>query len=147
MMTALAVLAWLGIYAVLETKNIAFARNSTMTAFAAGCALASLAVTYWLWPACTSVPAAAAVRAGGLAGVKEGWVTILLFATSLAIFFGFAHRFQHAHAAIGRLAALPIVPLSGPYTVATVLEPDPPAFRCLNGQRAYAASTHLAQSG
>ena len=127
-MTALAVLAWLGVYSVLEAKSIAFARSSTMTVFAAGCALASLAVTYWLWPACTSVPGAAVVRAGGLAGVMEGWVTILLFATSLAIFFAFAHRFQHAHAAIGRLAALPIVPLFGLYTVATVLEPDPAAL-------------------
>ena len=75
------------------------------------------------------------MRAGGLAGVMEGWVTILLFAASLAIFFGFAHRFQHAHAAIGRLAALPIVPLFGLYTVATVLEPDPAALGKLETMR------------
>ena len=135
MMTALAALAWLGVYTVLEAKNIAFVRSSTMTAFAAGCALASLAVTYWLWPACTSAPGAAAVRSGGLAGVMEGWATIGLFATSLAIFFGFAHRFQHAHAAIGRLAALPIVPLFGLYTVATVLEPDAAALGKLESMR------------
>jgi hypothetical protein len=135
LVTALAVLAWLGVYAVLEIGNIAFARNATMTVFAAGCAVASLAITYWLWPACTSVPAATVVRSGGLAGVMEGWATILLFATSLAIFFGFAHRFQHAHAAIGRLAALPIVPLFGLYTVATVLESDPAALGKLETMR------------
>jgi hypothetical protein len=135
LMTMLAVLAWLGVYAALEARNIAFARNATMTAFAAGCALASLAVTYWLWPACASVPTAAVVRPGGLAGVMEGWVTIGLFAASLAIVFGFAHRFQNAHAAIGRLAALPMVPLFGLYTVATVLGPDPAALGKLETMR------------
>jgi len=135
LMTMLAVLAWLGVYAALEARNIALARNATMTAFAAGCALASLAVTYWLWPACASVPAAAVVRPGGLAGVMEGWVTIGLFAASLAVVFGFAHRFQNAHAAIGRLAALPMVPLFGLYTVATVLGPDPAALGKLETMR------------
>ena len=135
LVTTLAVAAWLGVYAVLETGNIAFARNTTMTAFAAGCALASLVITYWLWPACAFVPTATVVRSGGLTGVMEGWATILLFAFSLAIFFGFAHRFQHAHAAIGRLAALPMVPLFGLYTVATVLGPDPAALGKLETMR------------
>ena len=62
LVTTLAVAAWLGVYAVLETGNIAFARNTTMTAFAAGCALASLVITYWLWPACAFVPTATVVR-------------------------------------------------------------------------------------
>ena len=68
------------------------------------------------------------MRAGGLAGVMEGWVTILLFAASLAIFFWFASKYQDSHAAIGRLAALPMVPLFGLYTVATLLQLDPAAL-------------------
>ena len=135
LVTAIAVLAWLGVYAVLEMRSIAFARTATMTVFAVCATIAAVAVTYWLWPPCAMAPVRAVVRSGGLAGVMEGWVTILLFAASLAIFFGFAHRFQDAHAAIGRLAALPMVPLFGLYTVATVLGSDPAALAKLETLR------------
>ena len=134
-LTALAAVLWLGVYAVLEVRDIAFARRSSMFAYVAGCAAASAAITYLLWPWCAPDTGQAVVRAGGVAGVLEGWVTILLFAASLAIVFWFAHRFQHAHAAIGRLAALPMVPLFGLYTVATVLEPDPAALAKLETLR------------
>lgn len=127
LLIALTTMAWFGVYAVLETRNVAFTRSSSLAAFAAASVVACLAITYWLWPPCASVPTSAVLRAGGLAGVMEGWATVALFAASLAIFFGFAHRFQHAHAAIGRLAALPIVPLFGLYTAATVLWSDPAA--------------------
>lgn len=127
LLIALTTVAWLGVYAVLETRNVAFTRSSSLAAFAAASVAACLAITCWVWPPCASVPTSAVLRADGLAGVLAGWVTVALFAASLAILFGFAHRFQHAHAAIGRLAALPIVPLFGLYTAATVLWSDPAA--------------------
>lgn len=126
--TGLAVTAWLGVYALLESRGIAFARSSPMTAFAIGAAAAAVGVTYWMWPGCSTASVQAVIRAGGLAGVMEGWVTILMFAASLAIFFWFARKYQDSHAAIGRLAALPMVPLFGLYTVATLLRPDPAAL-------------------
>src|SRR5262249_4597341 len=99
--------------------------------FVVACAIASSAITYWLWPRCPAEPVRAVLRAGGLAGITEAWVTIALFATSLAILFGFAHRYRHRHAAIGRLAALPIVPLFGLYTAATALSSDTAALNKL----------------
>ncbi|NJO22197.1 MAG: hypothetical protein HC868_03685 [Sphingomonadales bacterium] len=133
--TAAAVAGWLGVYAWLETKGMAFAGSASMGVFAVCATAAALAATYWLWPPCAADPVHAAVRAGGWAGVMEGWVTIVLFAASLAIFFGFAHRFQDAHATIGRLAALPMVPLFGLYTVATVVGSDPAALAKLEALR------------
>jgi hypothetical protein len=133
--TAVAVAGWLGVYAWLENKGMAFASSASMGVFAVCAAAATPAVTYWLWPSCAADPVAAVVRAGGWVGVMDGWVTIVLFAASLAIFFGFAHRFQDAHAAIGRLAALPMVPLFGLYTVATVVGSDPTALAKLEALR------------
>ena len=134
-LTALAAMLWLGVYLVLETRNVAVPAGAATAVFVSVCAVASVAITYWLWPACAVAPATATGRAGGLADVLESWVRILLFALSLTIVFGFAHRYQHAHAAIGRLAALPIVPLFGLYTVATVLAPDPAALGKLETMR------------
>jgi hypothetical protein len=134
-LTALATVAWIGAYAVLEAGNIAFKRTASMLAYVAACATAAGAVTYWLWPACASVVGPAVVRSGGVEGVLESWVTIALFALSLLIVLGIAHFFQHAHAAIGRLAALPIVPLFGLYTVATVTAGDPAALAKLDALR------------
>ena len=134
-LTALATALWVGVYAVLQARDVTFARSSSMLAYAAGCALASLAATYWLWPACMAISGGTAVRPGGLAGVVEGWPTIVLFAASLAIAFGVAHSYQHAHAAIGRLAALPMVPLFGLYTVATVAAADPEGLAKLEVMR------------
>jgi hypothetical protein len=122
--TAAAALAWLCVYVVLEKCNIAFARIGALAGFVAMCAVASAAVTYWLWPPCAFQAARAELRAGGLSGIADGWATIALFAASLAVLFGFAHRYQHAHTAIGRLAALPLVPLFGLYTVAAALSTD-----------------------
>jgi hypothetical protein len=133
--TAVAALVWLCVYAVLEGRNIAFTRSGALAGFAAICAVASGVATYWLWPACPAEPVHSVLRAGGLAGIAEGWVTIALFAASLAILFGFAHRYQHAHAAIGRLAALPIVPLFGLYTAATGLKADAAALAKLETLR------------
>jgi hypothetical protein len=123
--TGAAAAAWLAVYSVLEARNLAFARTATLDVFVVGCAIATAAVTYWFWPGCVALlPAGSSVRSGGFAGVIENWVTILLFALSLALLFGFAHRYSHAHAAIGRLAALPAVPLFGLYTVGTVAAAD-----------------------
>jgi hypothetical protein len=109
---------------MLEARNVAFSRAATLRVFLAVCAVVTAAVTYQGWPGCIALPADGAVRLGGLAGVLEGWATILLFALSLAVLFGFAHLYRHAHAAIGRLAALPAVPLFGLYTVATAAAAD-----------------------
>ncbi len=49
--------------------------------------------------------------------------------------FGVAHAYRDAHAAIGRLGALPIVPLFGLYTVASVLGSDPAAVPKLETMR------------
>ena len=75
------------------------------------------------------------MRAGGLAGVLEGWIRIVLFAISLLVVFVVAHFYREAHAAIGRLGALPIVPLFGLYTVASVLASDPAAVAKLETMR------------
>ena len=133
--TAAAALAWVCIYALLETGNVAFRRSGLLIAYVAGCAIAALGVTYWLWPGCPAAPVHAVVRAGGLAGVLDGWISILLFATSLAILLGFAHAYRDAYGAIGRLAALPIVPLFGLYTAATAAGADAAALAKLDTLR------------
>jgi hypothetical protein len=133
--TAAAALAWLCVYVVLEKRNIAFARMGALAAFVATCAVASAGITYWLWPSCTFQAPPAELRAGGLAGIAEGWMMIALFAASLAILFGFAHRYRHKHTAIGRLAALPLVPLFGLYTAAAALGADAAALAKLESLR------------
>ena len=59
----------------------------------------------------------------------------VLFALSLFVVFVVAHLYRNAHAAIGRLGALPIVPLFGLYTVASVLAADPAAVPKLETMR------------
>jgi hypothetical protein len=132
--TAVAGAAWLAVYTLLEARDIAFRRSWTMLAYVALCAAVSALVTWALWPPCAEI-ARAVLRAGGLVGVLEGWVTIALFALTLLLVLGFAHFFRDAHAAIGRLAALPIVPLFGLYTVATVTAGDPAALAKLDTLR------------
>ena len=58
-----------------------------------------------------------------------------MFALSLLVVFVVAHFYRDAHAAIGRLGALPIVPLFGLYTVASVLASDPAAVPKLETMR------------
>ena len=123
-LTALAAALWLCVYAVLETRNVMVPWGWVTAVFAAACVMVSVAMTYWLWPACTAFVNEAPVRAGGLAGVLDSWIRIALFALSLFVVFVVAHFYRDAHAAIGRLGALPIVPLFGLYTVASVLASD-----------------------
>ncbi len=125
-LTLLATVLWICVYAWLETRNVIVPAR-TWTPYAALCVIASVALTYWLWPACVEVVRSAPVRAGGMAGVLEDWLRILLFAISLLVVFGTAHFYRDAYAAIGRLGALPIVPLFGLYTVASALASDPAA--------------------
>jgi len=133
-LTLLATALWICAYAALERRNVIVPAR-TWTAFTALCVIVSVALTYWLWPACTELLRDAPVRAGGIVGVLEGWPRILLFAVSLLIVFGVAHAYRDAHAAIGRLGALPIVPLFGLYTVASVLGSDPAAVPKLDIMR------------
>jgi hypothetical protein len=123
-LTVLAAVLWLCVYAVLEARNVVVPWGAATVVFVAACIAASVAITTWLWPACAPLAAAAPVRAGGLAGVTESWIRIALFALSLLVVFVVAHFYRDAHAAIGRLGALPIVPLFGLYTVASVLAAD-----------------------
>lgn len=134
-LTLLAAVLWLCVYAVLETRNVMIPWGWETAVFAAGCVMASVAITTWLWPACTTLANEAPVRAGGLAGVVDSWFRIALFALSLFIVFVVAHFYRDAHAAIGRLGALPIVPLFGLYTVASVLASDPAAIPKLETMR------------
>ena len=134
-LTALAAVLWLCVYAVLEGRNVMMPWGGATAVFAAACVMASVAITYWLWPACTPLAAQVPVRAGGLAGVLDSWIRIALFALSLFIVFVVAHFYRDAHAAIGRLGALPIVPLFGLYTVASVLASDPAAIPKLETMR------------
>ncbi len=133
-LTLLATGLWICVYAWLETRNVIVPMR-VWAAFSARCVIACVALTWWLWPACTQVLREAPVRAGGLAGVLEGWVRILLFAISLLVVFGTAHFYRDAYAAIGRLGALPIVPLFGLYTVGSVLASDPAAVAKLETLR------------
>jgi hypothetical protein len=126
-LTALAAVLWLCVYAVLETRNIMVPWGWATAVFAAACVMVSVAITTWLWPGCTMFASEAPLRAGGLAGVLDSWIRIALFALSLFVVFVVAHFYRDAHAAIGRLGALPIVPLFGLYTVAGVLASDPAA--------------------
>jgi hypothetical protein len=123
-LTMLAGVVWLCVYAVLEARDVVVPWGAAMAAFTVACAAASVAITVWLWPACTTLTTGASVRAGGLAGVLDSWIRIALFALSLFVVFVVAHFYRDAHAAIGRLGALPIVPLFGLYTVASVLASD-----------------------
>jgi hypothetical protein len=134
-LTVLAAVLWLCVYVVLETRNVMVPWGWATAAFAAACVVVSVAITYWLWPACTIFANEAPVRAGGLAGLLDSWVRIALFALSLFVVFAVAHFYQDAHAAIGRLGALPIVPLFGLYTVAGVLASDPAAVPKLETMR------------
>ena len=125
-LTLLATVLWVCVYAWLETRNVIVPARAWIV-FSALCVALSVALTHWLWPACAEILRDAPVRAGGLAGVLEGWVRIALFALSLLMVFAAAHFYRDAHAAIGRLGALPIVPLFGLYTVASALATDPAA--------------------
>jgi hypothetical protein len=133
-LTLLAAALWICVYAWLEMRNV-IVPAQMWTAFAALCVAASIALTYWLWPSCAEVVRSAPVRPGGMAGVLDGWIRIVLFAISLLVVFCVAHFFRNAHAAIGRLGALPIVPLFGLYTVASVLASDPVAVPKLDAMR------------
>jgi hypothetical protein len=133
-LTLLATALWICVYAWLETRNVIVPARA-WAAFAGLCVTLSVVLTYWLWPACVEILRAAPVRVGGLAGVLEGWIRILLFGISLLIVFAVAHLCRNAHAAIGRLGALPIVPLFGLYTVASVLTADPRALPKLDAMR------------
>jgi hypothetical protein len=119
---------------VLEKGN-AIVPVRAWLAYGAAWTVAIVALTIWLWPACTTAAAASPFRTGGLAGVMDSWVRILLFAGSLLVVFAFAHVYRDAHAAIGRLGALPIIPLFGLYTVASVLAADPAAAAKLETMR------------
>ena len=134
-LTVLAAVLWLCVYAVLEARNVVVPWGAATAVFTAACVCASVAITIWLWPACTTLATEAPVRAGGLAGVLDSWIRIALFALSLLIVFVVAHFYRDAHAAIGRLGALPIVPLFGLYTVASVLASDPAAVPKLETMR------------
>ena len=126
---------WLCVYAVLETRNVMIPWGWATAVFAAACVMASVAITTWLWPACTTLAdrdTAACRRTGG---VLDSWIRIALFALSLFVVFVVAHFYRDAHAAIGRLGALPIVPLFGLYTVASVLASDPAAVPKLETMR------------
>jgi hypothetical protein len=125
-LTLLATALWICVYGWLEMRNVV-APARVWVGFSALCVALSVALTYWLWPACAEILRDAPVRAGGMAGVLEGWARIALFAISLLIVFAVAHFYRDAHAAIGRLGALQIVPLFGLYTVASVLASDPDA--------------------
>lgn len=134
-LTALAAVLWLCVYAVLETRNVMVPWGWATAVFAAACVMVSVAMTYWLWPACITFANETPVRAGGVAGVLDSWIRIALFALSLFVVFVVAHFCRDAHAAIGRLGALPIVPLFGLYTVASVLASDPAAVPKLETMR------------
>ena len=134
-LTALAAVLWMCVYAVLETRNVMIPWGWATAVFAAACVMASVAITTWLWPACTTLAIETPLRAGGLAGVLDSWIRIALFALSLFVVFVVAHFYRDAHAAIGRLGALPIVPLFGLYTVASVLAADPAAVSKLETMR------------
>lgn len=134
-LTMLAGVLWLCVYAVLEARNVVVSWGAAMAAFTVACAAASVAITVWLWPACTTLATEASVRADGLAGVLDSWIRIALFALSLLVVFVVAHFCRDAHAAIGRLGALPIVPLFGLYTVGSVLASDPAAIPKLETMR------------
>jgi hypothetical protein len=129
-LTLVATALWICVYAWLETRNVIVPAR-VWAAFAALCVIVSTALTHWLWPACAEVVRSAPV----LAGVLEGWVRIALFAISLLIVFAVAHFYRDAYAAIGRLGALPIVPLFGLHTVASVLASDPGAIPKLDMMR------------
>ena len=132
--TLVATVLWVCVYAVLERGNTIVPVRAWFATTAAWTA-ATVALTIWLWPACSAAVAPSPLRTGGLAGVMESWVRILLFAGSLLLVFGFAHLYRDAHAAIGRLGALPVVPLFGLYTAGTVLAADPAAAAKLETMR------------
>lgn len=125
-LTVLAGVLWLLVYWWLERWNIGVPARA-WPGYVVACALVSAALTYWLWPPCAQAISSAPVRAGGLAGVLESWGRIGLFVLSLLVVFVVAHVWRDAHAAIGRLGALPLVPLLGLYTVGSVLAGDPAA--------------------
>ena len=82
-LTVLAGVLWLCVYAVLEARNVVVPWGAAIAVFTAACVVASVAITIWLWPACTTFATEAPVRAGGLAGVLDSWIRIVLFALSL----------------------------------------------------------------
>jgi hypothetical protein len=133
-LTVLAGLLWLAVYRGLERWNVGVPARA-WAPFAMLCVLMSAALTYWLWPPCAEAVPSAPVRAGGLAGVLESRGRIALFALSLLVVFGVAHVWRDAHAAVGRLGALPLVPLLGLYTVGSVLAGDPAAVPKLETMR------------
>jgi len=133
-LTLLATALWVCVYAVLQLRNDAVPVR-WWTAYTAACLVVSIVLTLLLWPPCAEVVRASLVRASGIAGLLESWVRIVLFAGSLLFVLGFAHFFRDAHAAVGRLGALPIVPLFGLYTVASVLASDPAAVPKLETMR------------
>jgi hypothetical protein len=133
-LTVLAAVLWLCIYAVLETRSVVVPWGA-IAGFTAASVIASVTITIWLWPACTTLASEAPVRAGGLAGIFDNGIRIALFAVSLFVVFIVAHLYRDAHAAIGRLGALPLVPLFGLYTAASVLASDPAAVPKLETMR------------
>jgi len=134
-LTLLAGVVWLCVYLVLEARNVEVPWGWAIFSFTVACVAASVAITIWLWPACTTLATEIPVRAGGLTGVLESWIRIVLFALSLLLVFVVAHFYRDAHAAIGRLGALPVVPLFGLYTVGSVLASDPAAIPKLESMR------------
>jgi hypothetical protein len=132
--TLVATVLWVCVYVILEKSNAVVPVRAWL-AYTVAWAVAAIALTVWLWPACSAAAASSPVRASGLAGVLGSWVRILLFAGSLLLVFGFAHFYRNAHAAVGRLGALPVVPLFGLYTVGSVLAADPAAAAKLETMR------------
>jgi hypothetical protein len=133
-LTLLAGGLWLCVYAVLESRNLVIPWTA-VAGFAAASVISSIALTIWLWPACMTIASGAPARAGGWSGVLESWIRIVLFAASLFIVFVVGHNWRDAHGLIGRLGALPIVPLFGLYTVGSVLAADPAAVAKLETMR------------
>jgi hypothetical protein len=136
--TLVATVLWVCVYIIMEKRNAVVPVRAWL-AYTVAWAVAAIALTVWLWPACSATAASSPIRAGGLAGVLESWVRILLFAGSLLLVFGVAHFYRNAHAAVGRLGALPVVPLFGLYTVGSVLAADSAAATKLDTMRSMVA--------
>ena len=127
---------WAGVYAVLETRNVIVPCGLVDGLFAAACV--SRIDGAHLLALAARAPMSRATRRCARAAWPACWTAgsgSLLFAASLLIVFGVAHFYRDAHAAIGRLGALPIVPLFGLYTVASVLASDPAAVPKLETMR------------
>jgi hypothetical protein len=164
-LTVLATLLWIAVYAWLEARKIIVPWGAWMAGYVTLGAILSVALTYWLWPGCTDAASRTTLRGDGMAGVLENRIKIGLFAFSLLVVLGVSHIYRDAHAAVGRLGALPVVPLFGLYTVASALASDPVAvpkletFRsmvlagwiialvCVVAFAAYVARTSSVESG